>query len=137
MPVLATLFALTLASSMGLPMLSGFVGEILILSGVAQGNPVILVACLVGMVGLAILLFVSYQRVAFGPMRVPENRGLIDIGLRERAVLLALIVPMLWIGLYPNPLLRRVEPSVLEMMRYVDERKMELPALEIRPEVTP
>ncbi|MAI27196.1 MAG: NuoM family protein [Myxococcota bacterium] len=137
MPVLATLFALTLASSMGLPMLSGFVGEILILSGVAQGNPVILVACLVGIVGLAILLFVSYQRVAFGPMRVPENRGLIDIGLRERAVLLVLIVPMLWIGLYPNPLLRRVEPSVLEMMRYVDERKMELPALEIRPEVTP
>ena len=128
MPVLATLFALALASSMGLPMLSGFIGEILILSGIARGNPALFMVCLVGVIGLAVLLFVSYQRMAFGPMRIPENRGLIDIGLRERSVLLVLIVPMLWIGLYPNPVLRCVEPSVLEMMRYVDERQTAVPS---------
>ena len=72
-----------------------------------------------------------------GPMQIPENRGLIDLDLRERAVLLILILPMLWIGLHPDPLLRRVEPSVLEMMRYMEERRMDLPANEIGSEVAP
>jgi NADH-quinone oxidoreductase subunit M len=137
MPVLATLLALVIASSMGLPMLSGFVGELLILAGIAQGSVMVFIASLVGCIGLAALLFVSYQRMMLGPMQIPENRGLIDLDLRERAVLLILILPMLWIGLHPNPLLRRVEPSVLEMMRYMEERRTDLPAVETGSEVTP
>jgi NADH-quinone oxidoreductase subunit M len=137
MPVLATLLALVIASSMGLPMLSGFVGELLLLAGIAQGGVMVFIVSLVGCIGLAILLFVSYQRMMLGPMHIPENRGLIDVDLRERVVLLILILPMLWIGLHPNPLLRRVEPSVLEMMRYMEERRTELPAIEAGSEVTP
>lgn len=137
MPVLATLFALILASSMGLPIFSGFVGEVMIFSGIAQGSAARFIVALLGAVGLAVVLFITYQRIAFGPMRIPENRGLIDIGLREKAVLVAFIVPMLWIGLHPNPLLRRVEPSVLEMMRYMGDRQTQWPeeatVLEVEP----
>ena len=137
MPVLATLFALILASSMGLPIFSGFVGEVMIFSGIAQGSAARFIVALLGAVGLAVVLFITYQHIAFGPMRIPENRGLIDIGLREKAVLVAFIVPMLWIGLHPNPLLRRVEPSVLEMMRYMGDRQTQWPdeatVLEVEP----
>jgi NADH-quinone oxidoreductase subunit M len=137
MPVLATLLALVIASSMGLPMLSGFVGELLLLAGIAQGGVTVFIVSLVGCIGLAVLLFFSYQRMMLGPLQIPENRGLIDLDLRERVVLLILILPMLWIGLHPNPLLRRVEPSGLEMMRYMEERRTDLPAVEAGSEVTP
>ena len=125
MPVLATLFSIIVGASLGLPLLSGFVGEILLLAGISQGSPVVLMGSVLGVVGVAILLYVTCQRMIFGPLRVPENRGLIDLDLRERCVLIALIIPMLWIGIHPNPVLRRVEPSVLELMRFVDVRQVE------------
>jgi NADH-quinone oxidoreductase subunit M len=61
--------------------------------------------------------------VFFGPVEVAENRSLIDLGLREKLVMVALIAPIIWIGVYPNPLLRRIEPSVIELLRVVDVRR--------------
>ncbi len=63
-----------------------------------------------------------YRRVVFGPIDAPENRGLIDLGLREKVVMLALVVPIVWIGIYPDPFLRRIEPSVIELLRQMEER---------------
>jgi NADH-quinone oxidoreductase subunit M len=63
-----------------------------------------------------------YRRVMFGPVEVAENRSLIDLGLREKLVMVALIIPIIWIGVYPNVLLRRIEPSVVELLRVVDVR---------------
>jgi NADH-quinone oxidoreductase subunit M len=48
----------------------------------------------------------------FGPLDQAENRGLIDLNFRERVVVMLLVVPIFWVGLYPNPILRRIEPSV-------------------------
>ena len=47
---------------------------------------------------------------------------LIDLGLREKLVMVALVIPIIWIGVYPNPLLRRIEPSVIELIRLVEAR---------------
>ncbi len=63
-----------------------------------------------------------FRRVMFGPVENPENRGLIDLGLREKVVMLALVIPIIWIGVYPNPLLRRIEPSVIELIRRIELR---------------
>jgi NADH-quinone oxidoreductase subunit M len=63
-----------------------------------------------------------FRRVMFGPVENPENRGLIDLGLREKVVMLALVIPIIWIGVYPNPLLRRIEPSVIELIRQIEVR---------------
>ena len=47
-----------------------------------------------------------------GPLEPAENRGLIDFNLPERPVVLLLVLPIVWVGLYPNPILRRVEPPL-------------------------
>ncbi|MFP6640288.1 MAG: NADH-quinone oxidoreductase subunit M [Myxococcota bacterium] len=129
MPVLATLLAIVMGTALGLPLFSGFVGDLLLLAGIAQTDLVVLAGAVVGVVGLAVLLLLTYRRILLGPLRVPENRGLIDLNLRERAILVVLIVPMLWLGLHPNPVLRRVEPSVLELMRHMDGRRAQLPSV--------
>jgi NADH-quinone oxidoreductase subunit M len=66
-------------------------------------------------VAAAYLLWVQ-RRVFFGPVEEPANRGLIDLDRVERAMLLAIAIPILAIGVYPNPLLRRIEPAVLEIL---------------------
>ncbi len=127
MPVFAALFGLAMLSAMGTPALAGFVGDLLIvLAGFGIAASVGIAALVGWVLGAATLAWV-YRRVALGPVANPENRGLIDLGWRERGILLALLVPLLWIGVHPNPVLRRVEPSVLEWMRLIDERRVEVP----------
>ena len=122
MPVFAAFFGLVTMSSIGLPMLNGFVGELLILVGVYLVHPLVAVAAASGVVLAAAYMLWMYRRVVFGPVDNPENRGLTDLGLREKLVMLALVVPIVWIGIYPDPFLRRIEPSVIELLRQVEER---------------
>jgi NADH-quinone oxidoreductase subunit M len=123
MPVFAACFGIVTMSSIGLPLLNGFVGEFLILLGAFLVNPLVATAATSGVVLAAVYMLWMYQRVFFGPVEVAENRSLIDLGLREKLVMVALIVPIIWIGVYPNPLLRRIEPSVIELLRVVDLRR--------------
>jgi NADH-quinone oxidoreductase subunit M len=123
MPVFAACFGIVTMSSIGLPLLNGFVGEFLILLGVFLVNPVVAAVATSGVVLAAVYMLWMYRRVMFGPVEVAENRSLIDLGLREKLVMVALIVPIIWIGVYPNPLLRRIEPSVIELLRVVDVRR--------------
>jgi NADH-quinone oxidoreductase subunit M len=58
--------------------------------------------------------------VMFGPVDNEENRGLIDLDLREKLVMVAMILPIIWIGLYPEALLRRIEPSVIDLLEKVE-----------------
>ena len=67
---------------------------------------------LAGMVLAACGLMRVAGKMMFGPLDPPENRGLIDLNVRELVVVLSLVLAILWVGLYPNPILRRVEPSV-------------------------
>jgi NADH-quinone oxidoreductase subunit M len=109
-------------SSVGLPMLNGFVGEFLILLGAFKAVPLVAVAATVGVILAACYLLWMFRRVMFGPVENPENRGLIDLELREKAILVALLIPIFWIGIYPETFLRRLHPPVLELLR-VMERK--------------
>ncbi len=122
MPVFAAFFGLVTMSSIGLPALNGFVGEFLILLGAYLANPAMAVVATSGIVLGAAYMLWMFRRVMFGPLESPENRGLIDLGLREKFVMAAIAVPMLWIGVYPETFLRRIEPSVMELLRRVEER---------------
>src|SRR5512132_96026 len=104
MPVYATYFMVMALSSMGLPLLNGFIGESTILQGafaksfwwaLAAGTGIIL--------GAAYLLWL-YQRVFFGEITNPANANLPDLTLREQATLVPLVAAALWIGLYPKPM---------------------------------
>jgi len=122
MPVYAAMFGIVMMSSVGLPALNGFVGEFLILLGTFSANAWVAVIATSGVILAACYMLWMYRRVMFGEVDVPENRGLIDLGWREKVVMVAMIVPIIWIGLYPGPLLRVIEPSVMEVLRQMDER---------------
>ncbi len=120
MPVFAACFGVVTMSSIGLPMLNGFVGEFLILIGTYLAAPVFAIIATSGVVLAAAYMLWMFRRVMFGPVENPENRGLIDLGLREKVVMLSMLIPIIWIGVYPNPLLRRIEPSVIELIRQLE-----------------
>jgi len=126
MPVYAAFFGVVTMSSIGLPMLNGFVGEFLILVGVFLSRPLVAVVATSGVVLAAVYMLWMYRRVMFGPVEHAENRSLIDLGLREKIVMLAMVIPIFWIGIYPAPFLSRIEPSVIELLRRVEGQSAEV-----------
>jgi NADH-quinone oxidoreductase subunit M len=123
MPAFAALFGIVAMSSIGLPALNGFVGEFLILVGTFLSSPWVASAAAFGVVLAAVYLLWMYRRVFFGPCENPENLGLIDLGLREKAILVAILVPIVWIGVYPNPFLARLDASVGDLLHQMEVSK--------------
>ncbi|HSP15790.1 MAG TPA: NADH-quinone oxidoreductase subunit M [Thermoanaerobaculia bacterium] len=129
MPVYATLFVIAMLSSVGLPGLNGFVGEFLILSGSFQTNPRAAVIAATGVILAAIYLLWLIQKVFYGPITVEANRSIPEIAWNEIAAMVPLIVLMVWIGLYPNPFLRKMGPSVTQLLTAVKGEANGAPAL--------
>jgi NADH-quinone oxidoreductase subunit M len=127
-PVFSSFFAFAMLSSIGLPLLNGFVGELLVLLGAFAASPgVALLAALSLILGAAYMLWL-YRRVFFGPVVHDANRELADLSWRERAVALAITVPMIWIGVYPASFLGPMDRSVTELLRTVEERGADISA---------
>ena len=112
MPVFAAVFLVMTMSSIGLPALNGFIGEILILQGVYVVHKMWAAVAASGIVlGAAYMLWL-FQRTMFGKVDNPANTGLKDLNAREFATFVPLIALAIWIGLYPTPVLRRLQSSV-------------------------
>ncbi|MDD5087216.1 MAG: NADH-quinone oxidoreductase subunit M [bacterium] len=112
MPVYATLFMIVALSSVGLPGLNGFVGEFLILLGTFAANASYAVFGTAGIILAAVYLLWMYQRVFFGEITHEENRKLKDVTLREGLTIGVLVALAIWIGVYPDPFLARMQPSL-------------------------
>ncbi|MBW2444567.1 MAG: NADH-quinone oxidoreductase subunit M [Deltaproteobacteria bacterium] len=122
MPVFAVAFGVVTMSSIGLPMLNGFVGEFLILIGTFLADPVTGAVAASGVVLAAAYMLWMYRRIFFGPVTHEENERLVDLGLREKMIVVALIVPIVWIGVHPGTFLRRLDASVIELVRVMESR---------------
>jgi NADH-quinone oxidoreductase subunit M len=122
MPVYATLFVIAMLSSVGLPGLNGFVGEFLILAGTFKTNPAWAIAAASGVILAAIYLLWLVQRVFFGPVTSEENRAIPDIAWNEFAAVAMLLVFIVWIGVHPNTFLRKMSPSVDQLLATVQRR---------------
>jgi NADH-quinone oxidoreductase subunit M len=119
MPRLAAFFLFVALSSMGLPMLNGFVGEFLILLGTYQAHWNWAAWAATGVILSACYLLWSYQRVFFGDVTHEKNRGLKDTSARENTMLWALAIVILWMGVGSPFFTRRVAApckTVLEEM---------------------
>jgi NADH-quinone oxidoreductase subunit M len=112
MPLYGAIFMIVMLSSVGLPGLNGFVGEFLILLGAFDAHRV---AAIIGTSGVllgAVYMLWMYQRVMFGPLTNPKNEQLKDLSTREVLVFVPILVMLFVMGLYPQPFLSRMEPSV-------------------------
>ena len=116
MPILALFFMIATLSSIGLPLLNGFVGEFLILLGAFKWDYRYSVLATTGIVLGAIYMLWAYQRVMFGPLDKPENKALKDLSVREIFVLLPISIMIFVMGVYPKPFLERIEPSVSSLI---------------------
>ena len=112
MPRYAFTFLFFTLASVGLPGLSGFVGEFLVLIGAFKANTWVATLASTGLIlGAAYALWL-YRKVVFGELLKPELKGLLDMNRREIAVFLPLILITVWMGVYPNSFLDPIAPSV-------------------------
>ena len=120
MPTYAAIFMIMTMSSIGLPLLNGFIGEFTILAGAFQKNIWWGVTGCTGIVLGASYMLWLYQRMMFGQVTNPKNQGLKDMNLREFATLFPLVIMAFWIGIYPKPLFRIIEKPVNQIVAKVD-----------------
>jgi NADH-quinone oxidoreductase subunit M len=111
MPHFAIIFTITALASIAVPGLNGFVGEFLVLLGSFGRHPWATGLATTGVIFAAAYLLWAVQRVLLGPLDNPANAGLKDLSARELCVILPLVAGMVWIGVYPRPILDRMEVS--------------------------
>ncbi len=119
MPTYAAIFMIVTLSSIGLPLTNGFVGEFLILLGAFKASNLYGVIAASGVVFAACYMLWMYQRVFFGKVTKEENRNLKDVDWREKIILIPLVLLIFWIGIYPKPLLERIEPAAKQVLQQV------------------
>jgi len=115
MPVYATFFMIVVLSSVGLPLLNGFVGEFLVLSGAFQTKIIYGVLGASGVIWSACYLLWMYQRVFYGPIHHEENRAVPDIDSREQISLWPLAIMALVMGVASPLWMKSIDPSVAEI----------------------
>ncbi|HJP55719.1 MAG TPA: NADH-quinone oxidoreductase subunit M [Gemmatimonadales bacterium] len=115
-PVFGILLTVVALSSIGLPGLNGFVGEFLVLLGSFGSHPGATTIATTGVIFAAAYLLWAIQRILFNRLDRPENEGMLDLNPRELVVLIPLVAGIVWLGLYPGPVLRRMEPSARQFV---------------------
>ncbi len=120
-PVFAAGFMVVMLSSIGVPGLNGFIGEYLILIGSFLSARWWTVVAATGVILAALYLLWAYQRVFHGEPD-DDNRTFAEIKPREGAVLGVIIGLIVFLGIYPKPLVERVEPSVDALIEHIERR---------------
>jgi NADH-quinone oxidoreductase subunit M len=110
-PRMAGVMLVITLGSVALPGLVGFVGEFLTLLGAFLAHRVYAVLAVGGVILGAVYLLWAYQRMWHGPLEREENAGMADLSGREWAILAPLVAAIIVLGLFPRPVLDRVEPS--------------------------
>ena len=117
-PVMAGIFTVVMLSSIGLPGLNGFVGEFLVLIGSFGPHRWWAAVATFGVVLAAIYLLWVYQRVFHGEP-TGDNEKMLDLNLREKLVMVPLLLLIVGMGVYPKPVLDRINPSVDRLIHHV------------------
>jgi NADH-quinone oxidoreductase subunit M len=121
MPLFAGAFLFTAFASIGLPGLNGFVGEFFILIGSYLSLPGYAVAAAFGVVLAAVYLLWAYQRMFTGEVTNEANKVLTDLTLREKVIIIPMVVLIVFLGVYPKPALDIIEPSVDSVLQRIEQ----------------
>ena len=124
MPKFAFIFMIVALSSIGMPLTNGFIGEVMILIGVFEANALYAALAVVGvLLGTAYMLWL-FRRVMFGEVTNEKNKTLTDMTARELVYMAPLIVMIFLIGVYPNPVVRKMDASVKNLVATMDKAKV-------------
>jgi len=127
-PILSTFFMIAMLGSVGLPGLNGFIGEFLILVGSFKseflGSSAYSIVATSGVILAAVYLLWMYQRVFFATVDKPENEKMLDLHYHEIAVLAAMVIFVVWIGVHPNTFLSKSEPAVKALVDTLTKAKV-------------
>lgn len=115
MPNYAVIFGIMMMASAGLPLTMGFVGEFLSLLGFFEVSPIAAGIAGLSIIVGAIYMLHLYKRVFYGQLQNDENRKLKDLDSRELSALLPLVVIVIWLGVYPKPILEPINKGVENM----------------------
>ena len=118
-PIFAGFFTIVMLSSIGVPGLNGFVGEFLILIGSYDTRRWWTVIAATGVILAALYLLWAYQRVFHGEP-TPTDEATPDLTLREGLILTPFVVAIVFLGIYPKPLLDRIEPAVDGLITHIE-----------------
>ena len=122
MPVYATIFGVMLMASVGLPLTIGFVGEFLVLLGFYNVSPLGTVLAGSTIIIGAVYMLVLYKRSFFGPMTNEKNKDLEDLDKRELTALIPLVMIVVWLGVYPKPILEPIDNSVKLLLSQMEKK---------------
>ena len=123
-PMFAAALTFVSLSSIGLPGTNGFVGEFLVLIGSFRTYPALTTIATTGVIFAAVYLLWALQRILFNPLDKSENEHVPDLNKRELAMLVPLIAAIIWLGIYPAPVLRRMEGSAQLLVNRVEQRSV-------------
>ncbi|RXJ98195.1 NADH-quinone oxidoreductase subunit M [Arcobacter sp. CECT 8986] len=125
MPKYATIFAFVLMGSIGLPLTIGFIGEFLSLLGFFRTSPTLaLLAGLTIILG-AVYMLVMYKKSFFGEVTKEENKKLLDLNKKELSALIPLVVLIIFLGVYPKPILEPANYAVSKMVKIMHAKVLD------------
>ena len=121
-PMFSALLVFVSLSSIGVPGTNGFVGEFLVLLGSYRSHPIFAVIAATSVIIAAAYLLWAVQRIVFNPLDKPENEHVPDLNRRELLLMAPLVAGIIWLGVYPAPVLRRMQPAAEQFVRLVETR---------------
>ncbi len=123
-PMFAAALTLVTFSSIGVPGTNGFVGEFLVLIGAFRTYPVFAFVAATAVIFSAAYMLWAIQRVLFNRLDKPANFHIPDLNRRELALLVPLLAAIIWLGVYPKPVLSRMQVSAEHFVQSVQTRAM-------------
>lgn len=123
MPIFSAFFLVFILSSLGLPGLNGFVGEILCLFGIFKSNTVFAILAASTVILSAVYLLWMFQRVMQGPITNEKINSFKDLNKREICYFVPIIILVFWMGIYPGPFLRKMDVSVNHLLKQIQRKE--------------
>ena len=122
MPNFATIFVIMTMASVGLPLTIGFVGEYLSLLGFFKISPLMTILAGTSIIIGSVYMLRVVKKTLFGPITKDENRDISDLDGKELVALVPLVAIVIWLGVYPKPVLEPINNSVKALVQLMDYR---------------
>ncbi len=136
MPNYAIIFGMMMMASVGMPLTINFVGEFLSLLGFYQQSHMLTLLAGTAIIVGAIYMLAAYKKAFFGEITNEANRNLPDVNKRELGALIPLVIIMVWLGVYPKPVLEPINNSVESIVQLMHDKAITPAAKAAIPDVS-